>query len=136
MGLTVVFLFALSHDKNKNTCDASSGHRQMQIIKLSQPQNTQSASIFVQNFLRLAPEWVSSYAAWHQEQLCYHLNDPSTKFLTVTFHKDHACGELSDRLRALPCFALAANKTGRILFIHWQKFRLDDFLVPPIGGLN
>lgn len=131
---TVVFLISLPY--NNNTYIESGGHRQLQSITRSQSQNIQPASISVQNSLRLVPEWVRSYAVWHQEQLRYHLNDPSTKFLTVTCHKDYACGGLSDRLRTLPYFILAANKTGRVLFIHWQKFRLEDFLVPPAGGLN
>ena len=136
MGLIVVFLFTLSHNKNRNLHNASSGHRQVQTIKLSQPQNTQSAPTSAQIHLRHVPKWVSSYVTWHQEQLRYHLNDPSTKFLTVAGHKQHACGGLSDRFRALPCFILVANKTGRVLFVHWKIFRLDDFLVPPVGGLN
>lgn len=86
--------------------------------------------------LRTVPEWIRNYAAWHKEQRLHHLHDPETKFLTVTCHKDYGCGGLSDRIRPLPFFILAANKTGRVLFIHWQKFSLEDFLVPPEGGLD
>ena len=66
--------------------------------------------------LRTVPEWIRNYAAWHKEQRLHHLHDPETKFLTVTCHKDYGCGGLSDRIRPLPFFILAANKTGRGAF--------------------
>ena len=99
MSVKVVFLFTLSHNNNKNTHNESGGHFQPKSTVCVQPQNMQPASIFIKNSLRLVPEWVRSYAVWHQEQLRYHLNDPWTKFLTVAFLKDYSCGGLSDRLR-------------------------------------
>ena len=86
-------------------------------------------SPLVQRSLRVVPEWVRNYVQWHKEQRLNYLNDPNTKFLTVTCHKDFSCGGLSDRLRPLPYFILAANKTGRgKIFLHFFKFHINSIL--------
>ena len=133
---TLIKCISLNYNENDN-------HRQLRQVPTVSPQ--------VQAALRIVPEWIRNYLAWHKEQRLHHLNDPDTKFLTVTCHKGYSCGGLSDRMRPLPYFILAANRTGRgaflqplnfiiktiiVLFIHWQKFSLEDFLVPPEGGLD
>jgi len=73
---------------------------------------------------------------WHRDQRLYHMNDPSTKFLTLACHRDYPCGGVSDRLRPLPYFLLAAYKMKRVFLIKWEKYQLEDFLLPPEGGLD
>jgi len=80
------------------------------------------------------PGWLDDYVKWHQIQRRVNLYKPETKFLIVACHKNHMCGGISDRLRPLPFFLMLAHKTNRVLLIKWQKFELEDFLVPPDGG--
>merc|ERR1711971_1034173 len=81
------------------------------------------------------PDWLKEYVAWHSEQR-KKIDDPSTKFLTVTCYKNHKCAGVSDRIRPMPYYLLLAYKLQRVLFIKWQKFELEDFLVPPAGGID
>jgi len=119
-----------SNTNNENIISNVNGdhHRKLQ--------STERVAAAVQSSLNIVPDWIKNYVEWHKDQRLNHLHDPDTKFLTVTCHRNYACGGLSDRLRPLPYFILAANKTGRVLFIKWQKFSLEDFLVPPLGGLD
>lgn len=125
--VSAVFLFIQMYNDSRENYN----HRQLQSISAEAIQSDR-----VRQSLKDVPDWVQTYVAWHKEQRLHHLHDPETKFITVTCHKNYACGGLSDRLRALPYFLLAAHKMQRVLFIHWQKFSLEDFLVPPVGGLD
>ena len=50
---------------------------------------------------------------------------------------DYRCGGLSDRLRILPYMLRLAYETKRILLIYWTKpTSLEEFLLPPTGGIN
>lgn len=82
------------------------------------------------------PQWLRDYISWHSVQRKYHLNDSSTKFLTVACHNPGVCGGISSRLRFTPYFIEIANKTRRVLFIKWEKYNLEDFLLPLKGGLD
>jgi len=89
----------------------------------------------VKQAMEVIPDWLKEYVAWHSEQR-KKINDPSTKFLTVTCYKDHKCAGVSDRIRPMPYYVLLAFKLQRVLFVKWQKFELEDFLVPPAGGID
>lgn len=83
-----------------------------------------------------SPKWVKDYLDWHEEKKNNGFKDKSLKFLILTCHRDMPCGGLSDRLRSLPYFLLAAYKTNRVLLIHWGRYKLEDFLIPPSGGID
>ena len=46
----------------------------------------------LQTNLAALPQWLRDYIAWHAEQRQNHLNDNSTKFLTVACHNPGFCG--------------------------------------------
>jgi len=89
----------------------------------------------VKQAMKGIPDWLKEYIVWHSDQR-KKLHDPSTKFLTVTCYKDHKCAGVSDRIRPMPYYLLLAYKLQRVLFIKWQKFELEDFLLPPAGGID
>lgn len=86
--------------------------------------------------LAAIPQWLRDYISWHSTQRKYYLDDPSTKFLTVACHNPGFCGGIADRLKSIPYFIEVANTTRRVLFIKWQKYNLEDFLLPLEGGLD
>jgi len=90
----------------------------------------------VKDALNHVPDWLKEYVQWHDVQRRNNLYSSETKYLTVACFRDSFCGGFSDRLRPLPYFLLFAQKTNRVLFIKWQKFNLEDFLIPPPGGLD
>lgn len=96
----------------------------------------QNPSKAVKQAMEGIPGWVKEYMAWHSEQRKNNLNDPSTKFLTVVCFLNENCRGVSDRIRPMPYYVLLAYKLQRVLFIKWQKFELEDFLLPPPGGLD
>ena len=83
------------------------------------------------------PDWLKEYVNWHNIQRRDHINDPKTKFLTMTCLEGNTCGGISDRLRIFPFFLVLAKKMNRVLLIKWQKgFDLESFLLPPDGGID
>ena len=40
------------------------------------------------------------------------------------------------RLKSIPYYLEVANKTDRVFFIKWEKFHLEDFVLPAEGGLD
>lgn len=83
-----------------------------------------SSSISIKEKLSVIPQWLREYIEWHQEQRLYHMNDPSTKFITLACHRDYPCGGVSDRLRPLPYFLLAAYKMKRVFFNKMGKISI------------
>lgn len=54
----------------------------------------------------------------------------------LDFMDDH-CGGTADRLKPFVLLLREAHKSKRLLFIHWNRpARLEEFLVPPRGGLD
>jgi len=98
--------------------------------------NEAEVSAAVEKSLSVIPEWLKEYLEWHREQRLNHMNDPSTKFLTLACNREFPCGGVSDRLRPLPYFLLAAYKMKRVFMIKWEKYELEDFFLPPKGGLD
>ena len=80
------------------------------------------------------------YFRWHRETK-RNLNESNwdeSKYLVMHCLESHArCGGLSDRLRPLPTLILIAARSQRLLLIQWTRpFPLEEFLVPPMGGID
>jgi hypothetical protein len=99
------------------------------------------------------PEWLQKYLKWHAktrsaynskqqqvqvaaEQHDAMIQDDNTKFLVLSCFESQTCGGLSDRLRAIPYFLKIAKASDRVFLIKWGPHDLENFLVPPIGGLD
>jgi hypothetical protein len=88
------------------------------------------------------PQWMKDYFVWHAKQIAE--LTPSNfwvshrRYLILRCYKeDKVCGGASDRLKVIPLILLAAHKSRRLLFIRWERpCALEEFLVPPVGGIN
>lgn len=95
---------------------------------------------------QLLPVWLQQYIKWNLRQVesisanATHeaSTNSDTKYLVITcLPKDSACGGLSDRLRILPFYLLAAKLTSRLLCIYWEKpFPLEEYLQPTKYGIQ
>jgi hypothetical protein len=87
------------------------------------------------------PPWLQDYMDWHRNvvstQLTGH-NWHRYRYLVLRCYRfDERCGGVSDRLKPVPLLLLAAARSNRVFFIHWDRpFPLEEFLEPPPGGLN
>ena len=86
------------------------------------------------------PVWMIDYFQWHREtreQLTV-ANWNQTKYLVMSCRKNaDSCGGISDRLKTLPFVVLLAARHRRLLLIKWSRPKpLEDFLVPPPGGVD
>jgi len=102
--------------------------------------NTQSFSTFSplatwQNSTVL-PTWIKDYFDWHQQERAKLSH--SSKFLILKcLQNDTRCGGTADRLQPLPFALMIAARTRRLLLIHWERpCQLEEFLVPPLGGID
>ena len=98
------------------------------------------------------PQWMKDYLSWHKykkrslfpnEKKRSNNNDDwwkSERFLVIQCLENQdkrKCGGTADRLKPVPTLLRLAYKTRRILLIHWTRpALLEDFLVPPKGGLD
>lgn len=86
------------------------------------------------------PESMKEYFEWHRDtrKNLTKTNWQDTKYLVMQCLKsDERCGGLSDRIRPVPLMLMIAARSKRLLFIQWSRpFPLEDFLMPPRGGLN
>jgi hypothetical protein len=86
------------------------------------------------------PPWMKRYFDWHRSERSKltSKNWESKRYLILRcLRTDAMCGGASDRLSALPYILMIANQTNRLLFIHWSRpAPLEEFLVPPLGGMN
>ena len=91
------------------------------------------------------PSWMKRYLNWHKHQRAKVESSKtqkgvfsSNRFLVMYCSPvDNNCGGTSDRLKPIPFMLRIAYYTKRLLFIHWTKpARLEEFLVPPKGGLD
>jgi hypothetical protein len=98
--------------------------------------------------IMVLPKWLEDYFEWHHEQRRlltednwndnHHDNQTHFKFLiSRCLHSDNICGGTSDRLHSLPAKIRLAAKLNRIFLILWERpAKLEEFLVPPCGGLD
>jgi hypothetical protein len=86
------------------------------------------------------PPWMKRYFEWHRSERAKLTVDNwmERRYLVLRcLRTDFFCGGASDRLKALPYLLLLANQTNRLIFITWSRpAPLEEFLVPPFGGLN
>jgi hypothetical protein len=80
------------------------------------------------------PLWLQQYLEWHAHKRSSY--DENTKFVVLACLKSQRCGGLSDRLKSIPYFLKLANATNRVFLIKWGPSDLENFLVPPTGGLD
>jgi hypothetical protein len=89
----------------------------------------------------LASLLFQEYFVWHQNELRQTnvTNWSSHRFLVMQCIKgmDDHCGGTADRLKPLLFLLREAYVTNRILLIYWtMPTKLEEFLVPPRGGLD
>jgi hypothetical protein len=88
------------------------------------------------------PDWMKDYFSWHAQQLPLvtqsNWKSENRRYLLLRcYQQDHRCGGVSDRIKPLPLILLAAYQSQRLVFIDWSvPHRLEEFLVPPVGGFN
>lgn len=90
------------------------------------------------------PSWMIEYFSWHASQRAamtaqnWNTTNSQFQFLIMRcLHTDKICGGLSDRLQSLPFQLLMGYRHKRILLIYWERpFPLEEFLLPPQGGLD
>jgi hypothetical protein len=88
------------------------------------------------------PDWMKEYFSWHAHQLALisqsNWKTNNRRYLLLRcYREDERCGGVSDRIKPLPLILLAAYQSQRLIFIDWSRpCRLEEFLVPPVGGLN
>ena len=87
------------------------------------------------------PDWMKEYMDWHHDvvtnkKLLTNETKHEYNFLILRcLRYDERCGGVSDRLKPIPLFLLAASKSKRLFFIYWDRpCPLERFLVPPNGG--
>lgn len=97
----------------------------------------------------ILPLWMKEYLAWHSRTRAewmhperWRLNPDERPLLLILqcTDADDKCGGTADRLKPLPLVILAASKSPRrrLILIRWKgrPCALEEFLVPPIGGLD
>lgn len=97
------------------------------------------------------PNWMKDYFRWHKEtrqqlmllkqQQQQHRTTIEWKryrYLLVTCLPNFPkCGGLADRLSSLPFLIQVAAQTKRLLLFKWGRpAELEDFLLPPVGGVD
>ena len=101
------------------------------------PDGTDSKPLWEEKRL---PQWMKEYFVWHDKvhRSLLPSNWKNHKYLimTCTARHDH-CGGVSDRLKPLPLLLLLAHRSQRLLLIKWTRpCALEEFMLPPRGGLN
>jgi hypothetical protein len=80
------------------------------------------------------------YFVWHRSERSKLTpeNWQTKRYLILRcLREEGPCGGAADRLGPLPYLLMLANRTKRLLFIHWtHPAPLEAFLVPPPGGMN
>jgi hypothetical protein len=81
------------------------------------------------------PEWMKEYLDWHTQTVAtlHQGNWDRYNYIVLRCYRvDERCGGVSDRLKPVPLILLAAARSRRVFFIHWDRpCRLEEFLVPP-----
>jgi hypothetical protein len=87
------------------------------------------------------PAWMNDYFSWHalnRKQILTPDDFYNFKYLVIRcLEQDKKCGGTADRLHGIPLYLLLAWQSNRMLLIQWDRpTRLEEFLVPPPGGLD
>lgn len=86
------------------------------------------------------PTWLKDYFTWHA-QVRQNLTQDNWQFearyLIPIAAAGHRSGGMTDRLRPLPAYLRLAAQTQRLLLLYWGRpCALEEFLLPPKGGLD
>ena len=91
----------------------------------------------------LLPPWLQDYFAWHQKERQRLTNrnwrnwNETTRFLIPVAPRKLKSGGMTDRIRPIAAYLRLAAETNRLLLIYWERpCSLEEFLLPPEGGLN
>eukprot|EP00980_Cylindrotheca_fusiformis_P031077 scaffold25800_cov162-Cylindrotheca_fusiformis.AAC.3 len=85
---------------------------------------------------------ITDYFQWHNEQRKTLRNNPEQwdqikYYLVECTNTYEHCGGTADRLGPLPFHVRVASSNNRLLLFHWTKpAPLEEFLQPPIGGID
>ena len=88
---------------------------------------------------------VVEYFEWHKQERFRLVSSTEPDVWTKTpllvmqclKEEDSKCGGTADRTKPFLFLLREAYMTKRLMFIHWTlPARLEEFLVPPIGGMN
>lgn len=92
------------------------------------------------------PNWIQEYMVFHERETKRFeerslsgedLSAPDVKFLVMNCVDKHCRGGVVDRLTLVPFFVLMAVLSERVLLIKWSTpSQLENFLVPPMGGID
>jgi hypothetical protein len=86
------------------------------------------------------PPWLKDYMEWHHDtrQKLNESNWQNYKYILLRcVEADDKCAGAADRLKMIPMQILLAEQAKRLFFIHWSRpAALEEFLVPPAGGLD
>jgi hypothetical protein len=86
------------------------------------------------------PSWLKDYMEWHHDtrQKLNESNWQNYKYILLRcVEADDKCAGAADRLKMIPMQILLAEQAKRLFFIHWSRpAALEEFLVPPAGGLD
>lgn len=101
---------------------------------------SQSQQVSLWGNSTVLPNWMKEYLNWHQEQRQHYLNESTWRkyrYLVMVAPSGRVAGGITDRLRPLSFMIRIASINKRILLIHWERpAALEEFLLPPIGGLD
>lgn len=87
------------------------------------------------------PDWMKDYFRWHKQQrqalLNHNLDHPQRYLVATCLRTYRKCGGFADRLFSLPFLIKVAAASHRMLLFKWGRpAELEEFLVPPVRGLD
>lgn len=83
------------------------------------------------------PTWMKEYFEWHSDQRNKLDAGNAVPVLVVRCLKGDRCGGTADRMQPLVIYILIASKLKRLLLFYWERpCRLEEFLIPPVGGMD
>lgn len=112
-------------------------HQQKQSLSSSTTSSKNHPDIFAHN--PLIPQWMRDYFQWHHtiKSNLTPQNMNQTRYIVMTCFKGRKCGGSTDRIRPIAAFIKLAYQSQRLLLIYWERpYPLEEFLLPPIGGLD
>ena len=104
--------------------------------------DTNTATATATNAHNNIPEWMKDYFRWHRyKRSTWNLTDwKSERWLIsqcLMSQDQKKCGGTADRLKPVPTLLRRAWLSKRVYLIRWTRpGRLEEFLVPPVGGFD
>lgn len=80
------------------------------------------------------PDWMKDYFRWHKHA---RMSQDQRYMIVSCLPQYIKCGGLADRLMTLPFLVRVAAQSQRVLLFQWGRpAALEEFLLPPLGGLD